>query len=152
MAQRRRATDMAGGASVAPLEPPWGGAWRVRRGGSIFARRTPASCWRATDEASGARFISRWMRDDVLTAVQGLLPLAEEAGLSPSQLALAWVLQNPNVSTAIAGGSRPEQVRDNAEAAGVRLEADLMRQIDDVLAGVVNRDPAETVSPAKRPS
>jgi aryl-alcohol dehydrogenase-like predicted oxidoreductase len=112
----------------------------------------PPAGSRATDEASGARFISRWMRDDVLTAVQGLLPLAEQAGLSPSQLALAWVLQNPNVSTAIAGGSRPEQVRDNAEAAGVRLEADLMRQIDDVLAGVVNRDPAETVSPAKRPS
>ena len=96
----------------------------------------PPAGSRATDEASGARFISRWMRDDVLTAVQGLLPLAEQAGLSPSQLALAWVLQNPNVSTAIAGGSRPEQVRDNAEAAGVRLEADLMRQIDDVLAGV----------------
>jgi aryl-alcohol dehydrogenase-like predicted oxidoreductase len=112
----------------------------------------PPAGSRATDEASGARFISRWMRDDVLTAVQGLLPLAAQAGLSPSQLALAWVLQNPNVSTAIAGGSRPEQVRDNAEAAGVRLEADLMRQIDDVLDGVVNRDPAETVSPAKRPS
>jgi aryl-alcohol dehydrogenase-like predicted oxidoreductase len=112
----------------------------------------PPAGSRATDEASGARFISRWMRDDVLTAVQGLLPLAAQAGLSASQLALAWVLQNPNVSTAIAGGSRPEQVRGNAEAAGVRLEADLMRQIDDVLDGVVNRDPAETVSPAKRPS
>lgn len=112
----------------------------------------PPAGSRATDEASGARFISRWMSDDVLTAVQGLLPLAAQAGLSPSQLALAWVLQNPNVSTAIAGGSRPGQVRDNAEAAGVRLEADLMRQIDDVLDGVVNRDPAETVSPARRPS
>jgi aryl-alcohol dehydrogenase-like predicted oxidoreductase len=112
----------------------------------------PPAGSRATDEASGARFISRWMRDDVLTAVQGLVPLAAQAGLSPSQLALAWVLQNPNVSAAIAGGSRPEQVRDNAQAAGVRLEADLMRRIDDVLDGMVNRDPAETVSPAKRPS
>ncbi len=107
---------------------------------------------RATDEASGARFISRWMRDDVLTAAQGLITLAAQAGLSPSQLALAWVLQNPNVSAAIAGGSRPEQVRDNAEAAGIRLESDLMRQIDDVLEGVINRDPAEAVSPASRPS
>src|SRR3954462_8803537 len=62
----------------------------------------PPAGSRATDEANGARFISRWMRDDVLTAVQGLLPLAAQAGLSASQLALAWVLQNPNVSTAIA--------------------------------------------------
>jgi aryl-alcohol dehydrogenase-like predicted oxidoreductase len=107
---------------------------------------------RATDEASGARFISRWMRDDVLTAVQGLLPLAAQAGLSPSQLALAWVLQMPNVSTAIAGGSSPEQVRENAQAAGVRLDADLLAAIDEALAGVINRDPAETVSPASRPS
>jgi aryl-alcohol dehydrogenase-like predicted oxidoreductase len=112
----------------------------------------PPAGSRATDEASGARFISRWMRDDVLTAVQGLIPLAAQAGLSPSQLALGWVLQNPNVSAAIAGGSRPEQVRDNAQAAGVRLEADLMRQIDYVLDAVINRDPAETVSPARRPS
>jgi aryl-alcohol dehydrogenase-like predicted oxidoreductase len=112
----------------------------------------PPAGSRATDEASGAMFISRWMRDDVLTAVQGLIPLAAEAGLSPGQLALAWVLQNPNVSAAIAGGTRPEQVRENAEAAGARLEADLMRQIDDVLDAVINRDPAETVSPPKRPS
>jgi aryl-alcohol dehydrogenase-like predicted oxidoreductase len=107
---------------------------------------------RATDEASGARFISRWMRDDVLTAVQGMAPLAAEAGLTPGQLAIAWVLQNRCVSSAITGGSRPEQVRENAAASGVRLDADLMRAIDNVLAGVINRDPAETVSPPTRPS
>ena len=112
----------------------------------------PPAGSRATDEASGAGFISRWMRDDVLTAVQGLLPLAAEAGLKPGQLAVAWVLQNPNVSSAITGGSRPEQVRENAAASGVRLDADLMRAIDDVLAGVVSRDPASTVSPNPRPS
>jgi aryl-alcohol dehydrogenase-like predicted oxidoreductase len=112
----------------------------------------PPAGSRATDEASGARFISRWMRDDVLTAVQGLAPLAAAAGLSMSQLALAWVLQNPNVSIAITGGSRPEQVRDNAGASGVRLEADLMHQIDEALADVIIRDPAQTVSPATRPS
>src|SRR5215469_2749289 len=111
----------------------------------------PPAGSRATDEASGARFISRWMRDDVLTAVQGLVPLAAAAGLTPGQLALAWVLQNPNVSAAITGGSRPEQVRENAGASGVRLEADLMRTIDEVLADVINRDPAETTSPPKRP-
>jgi aryl-alcohol dehydrogenase-like predicted oxidoreductase len=107
---------------------------------------------RATDEASGARFISRWMGDDVLTAVQGVVPLAAEAGLTPGQLAIAWVLQNSCVSSAITGGSRPEQVRENAAASGVRLDADLMRAIDNVLAGVINRDPAETVSPPTRPS
>ena len=112
----------------------------------------PPAGSRATDEASGARFISRWMRDDVLTAVQRLAPLAAAAGLSMSQFALAWVLQNPNVSIAITGGSRPEQVRDNAGAAGVRLEADLMRQVDQALAEVIIRDPAQTTSPARRPA
>jgi aryl-alcohol dehydrogenase-like predicted oxidoreductase len=112
----------------------------------------PPAGSRATDEASGAGFISRWMRDDVLSAVQGLPPLAAEAGLKPSQLAIAWVLQNPNVSSAITGGSRPEQVRENAAASGVRLDADLMHAIDDALAGVIRRDPAETVSPPTRPS
>jgi aryl-alcohol dehydrogenase-like predicted oxidoreductase len=92
------------------------------------------------------------MRDDVLSAVQGLPPLAAEAGLKPSQLAIAWVLQNPNVSSAITGGSRPEQVKENAAASGVRLDADLMSAIDDVLAGVINRDAAQTVSPNPRPS
>ncbi|HTU74736.1 MAG TPA: aldo/keto reductase family protein [Trebonia sp.] len=111
----------------------------------------PPTGSRATDEASGAEFISRWMRDDVLNAVQGLVPLAEEAGLKPGQLAIAWVLQNPNVSSAITGGSRPEQVRENAAASGVRLEDSLMPAIDDVLAGVITRDPARTASPSPRP-
>ncbi|HEX4833727.1 MAG TPA: aldo/keto reductase family protein [Trebonia sp.] len=110
----------------------------------------PPAGSRATDEASGARFISRWMRDDVLSAVQALAPLADEAGLTLAQLAVAWVLQNPNVSSAIIGASRPEQVRDNAGAAGVRLAEGLMAKIDEALAGVVNRDPAQTNSPATR--
>jgi len=87
------------------------------------------------------------MKDPVLIAVQGLAPLATEAGLSMAQLALAWVLQNPNVSAAIIGASRPEQVVENTKAAGVRLEAGLMSAIDDVLAPVVERDPALTTSP-----
>jgi aryl-alcohol dehydrogenase-like predicted oxidoreductase len=120
--------------------------------GKYLPGAAPPAGSRATDEASGARFISRWMRDDVLTAVQGLLPIADAAGLTPGQLALAWVLQNPNVSTAITGGSRPEQVRENAGASGIRLEADLMHTIDEVLADVIKRDPAETVSPPTRPS
>ena len=105
---------------------------------------------RATDP-SGSRFIRRLLTDQVLTAVQRLRPLAEEAGLSMAQLAVAWTLQNPNVSAAIVGATRPEQVRDNVKAAGVRLDESLMSRIDAVLGDLVVRDPAETGSPPTRP-
>jgi aryl-alcohol dehydrogenase-like predicted oxidoreductase len=94
--------------------------------------------------------ISRWLNDDVLTKVQRLKPLAAEAGLSMAQLAVAWVLANPNVSSAIVGASRPEQVRDNAAAAGVKLDDDLLKKIDELLADDIERDPAKTSSPARR--
>ena len=113
--------------------------------------KQPPTGSRATDDKSGADFISRWLSDEVLTAVQQLKPLAEQAGLSLAQLAVAWVLQNDNVSAAIIGASRPEQVRDNAKASGVKLESDLMKAIDEVLSPVTERDPAKTVSPANRP-
>ena len=99
---------------------------------------------RATDDKGGANMIKRWMDDDVLSRVQQLMPLAEEAGLSMAQLAVAWVLQNDNVATAIIGASRPEQVHDNVGAAGVKLDGDLLRKIDEVLDPVVERDPAMT--------
>ena len=83
------------------------------------------------------------MRDDVLRRVQQLVPLAEEAGLSTAQLAVAWVLQNDNVASAIIGASRPEQVHDNAAAAGVVLEEDLLAKIDEVLDPVIERDPVQ---------
>jgi aryl-alcohol dehydrogenase-like predicted oxidoreductase len=106
---------------------------------------------RATDATGGADMISSWLRDEVLEKVQQLTPLADQAGLSLAQLAIAWVLSNPNVSSAIIGASRPEQVRDNAAAAGRTLDADLLKAIDDVLGDVVERDPAKTASPATRP-
>ena len=87
----------------------------------------------------------------MLTAVQRLRPVAAEAGLSMAQLAVAWTLQNPNVSAAIVGATRPEQVRENVKAAGVRLDAGLMSRIDEVLGDVVERDPARTASPRARP-
>jgi aryl-alcohol dehydrogenase-like predicted oxidoreductase len=105
---------------------------------------------RATDQNGGANMISRWMDDDVLERVQQLRPIAEEAGLSLAQLAVAWVLQNDNVSAAIIGASRPEQVTENAKASGVTLEAEAMKRIDDILDPIVERDPAKTVSPPKR--
>jgi aryl-alcohol dehydrogenase-like predicted oxidoreductase len=100
---------------------------------------------RATDEKGGADMIKRWMRDGVLERVQRLVPLAEEAGLSMAQLAVAWVLQNDNVASAIIGASRPEQVHDNAAASGVELDADLLTKIDEVLDPIVERDPAKTL-------
>lgn len=108
---------------------------------------------RATDEKGGADMVKRFLTDDVLTRVQELKPIADQVGLSLSQLAIAWVLQNPNVSSAITGASRPEQVTENVKAAGVKLEDSLLKQIDEVLGAIVVRDPAMTVrnSPQTRP-
>jgi aryl-alcohol dehydrogenase-like predicted oxidoreductase len=88
--------------------------------------------------------MQRFLRDDVLTRVQELRPIAADLGLSMAQLAVAWVLQNRNVAAAIIGASRPEQVQDNVQAAGIPLDADVLRRIDDVLGDVVERDPAKT--------
>jgi aryl-alcohol dehydrogenase-like predicted oxidoreductase len=96
---------------------------------------------RATDEKGGADMISRYLNDDTLTRVQELGPIAGDLGLSLSQLAVAWVLQNRNVSAALVGASRPEQVAENAKAAGVSIPADAMKRIDEVLGDVVTRDP-----------
>jgi aryl-alcohol dehydrogenase-like predicted oxidoreductase len=111
----------------------------------------PPAGSRATDEKGGADMIKRWMRDDVLERVQQLVPLADEAGLSMAQLAVAWVLQNDNVASAIIGASRPEQVHDNVAAAAVRLEDDLMDKIDEVLDPVIQRDPGKTLENAPKP-
>ncbi|AYF26203.1 aldo/keto reductase family protein [Micromonospora tulbaghiae] len=119
--------------------------------GKYLPGQPPPAGSRATDEKSGAGFIARFMTDDVLTRVQRLKPLAEQAGLTMAQLAVAWVLQNPNVSSAIVGASRPEQVHDNVKAAGVKLDADLLKAIDEIVEPVTERDPSKTESPAQRP-
>jgi aryl-alcohol dehydrogenase-like predicted oxidoreductase len=111
----------------------------------------PPAGSRATDDKGGADMIRRYLTDDVLTRVQRLQPVADDAGLSMAQLATAWVLQNDNVSAAIIGASRPEQVADNAAAGGKKLDADLLKRIDEILDPVVERDPAKTVSPKRRP-
>jgi len=99
----------------------------------------------------GSSFIAKWLESDVLELVQQLRPLAEEAGLTMAQMAVAWVLGNPNVSAAIVGASRPEQLQDSVRASGVVLDDDLREAIDDVLGDAVMRDPALTTSPAERP-
>ncbi|WP_113703797.1 aldo/keto reductase family protein [Nonomuraea lactucae] len=118
--------------------------------GKYLPGQQPPEGSRATDP-SGSGMISRFMNDDVLTRVQNLKPIAADLGLTMAQLAVAWVLQNPNVSSAIIGASRPDQVRDNVRAAGVSLDQDVLKRIDDVLGPIVERDPAKTVSPSSRP-
>ncbi|MDP9416529.1 MAG: aldo/keto reductase family protein [Actinomycetota bacterium] len=111
--------------------------------------QAPPEGSRATDE-KGAGFIQRLLRDEVLERVQQLRPLADEAGLSMSALALAWVLHEENVASAIIGASRPEQVQDNVTAVGVRLDPEVKRRIDEILAPVTETDPALTQSPNPR--
>jgi aryl-alcohol dehydrogenase-like predicted oxidoreductase len=91
----------------------------------------------ASDEMGG--WMDRLMHPDVLRAVQRLKPIAEEAGLTLPQFALAWVLREPNVASAIIGASRPEQVRENAAASGVIVDTRLFQRaeaiVEEALAG-----------------
>ena len=103
---------------------------------------------RAADEKGGADMIKRFMNDDVLGRVQDLKPVADDAGLTMAQLAVAWVLQNDNVAAALVGASRPEQVAENVEASGVTIPAELLARIDDVLGDAVERDPGKTAENA----
>lgn len=105
---------------------------------------------RALDEHGGANTIKAFLDDEILSNVQKLRPVADELGLTMPQLAIAWVLQNENVATALVGASRPEQVAENVKASGVKIPAELMATIDSALAPSVVNDPAKTQSPATR--
>ena len=107
---------------------------------------------RATDEdGGGAESIrSRYLQDDKLTAIAKLEPIAAELGITMAQLAIAWVLANDNVATALVGASRPEQITSNAEAAGATLDTDVLTRIDDILGDLPETDPNKTQSPARR--
>jgi aryl-alcohol dehydrogenase-like predicted oxidoreductase len=109
--------------------------------GKYLPGQAPPAGSRATDE-HGGKFISRMLDDELLTKVQQLRPIAEEAGLTMAQLAVAWVLQNPNVASAIIGATRPEQVAENVKAAGVKLDAEVLKKIDEALDGVIIDDPS----------
>jgi aryl-alcohol dehydrogenase-like predicted oxidoreductase len=93
---------------------------------------------RAADPESSL-FMRRLMNEEDLSAVDQLRSVASDAGLSLSQLALAWILRHDNVSSAIIGASRPEQVEDNAQAAGVRLSPEAVSEVDGILEGVIQR-------------
>jgi 1-deoxyxylulose-5-phosphate synthase len=104
--------------------------------GKYLPGHPPPEDSRAASESMG-QMMNDFRDDTLLEAVQNLKPIAEQAGLTMAQLALAWVLQNRNVASAIIGASRPSQVDDNAAAAGVTLDDDTMAAIDKALDGVV---------------
>jgi aryl-alcohol dehydrogenase-like predicted oxidoreductase len=106
--------------------------------GKYAPGQAPPPDSRAASEAMGG-FIAGFMEDRTLEAVQRLRPIADELGLTVSQLSLAWVLREPNVASAIIGASRPEQVVENAAASRVELGADTLAAIDEALGDVVVR-------------
>ncbi len=119
--------------------------------GKYLPGQPPPEGSRATDELSGKNFISRWLNDDVLTKVQQLKPIAQQAGITMAQMSIAWALKNKNVASAIVGATRPEQLDDNVKASGVVLDEDTLKAIDKVLAGTIISDPRKTESPTTRP-
>ena len=97
---------------------------------------------RESRAGQGGAISDEYMSDETLEAVQRLVPIAKDQGVSMATLALAWILQNDNVSSAIIGATKPEQVRENVKASGLRLDADVMQRIDEALQGVVfHQDP-----------
>jgi len=100
--------------------------------------RPPPAASRATSERMG-RMMGEWRREEILRAVQRLRPIADGLGIPMARLALAWVLREPNVASAIVGASRPEQVRDNAAATGIEFDEATLRAIEDALGDVIIR-------------
>jgi aryl-alcohol dehydrogenase-like predicted oxidoreductase len=98
--------------------------------------RAPPQGTRAASPGDSG-FMDRFMRDDVLGAVQELRPIADELGITMAQMALAWVLREPGVSSAIVGASRPQQVEENVVASGIELPPEALRRIDEALAPVL---------------
>ena len=103
---------------------------------------------RATGPEGGE--MSWLLRDEVLEPVQSYAALCREAGYTPAAVALAWVLENTNVSSAIVGASRPEQIAENTKALEVELEPDFVEAIEKVLEPTTLFDPGFTFSPANR--
>jgi aryl-alcohol dehydrogenase-like predicted oxidoreductase len=109
--------------------------------GKYDADRPPPRDSRAASEEMGG-FMDRLLQPDVLRAVQRLKPIAQEAGLTLPQFALAWVLREPNVASAIIGASRPEQVRENAGASGAIVDTQLFLRAEAIIDEALSREPA----------
>ena len=106
------------------------------RAGAAAARRQPHGARSRWEPSWGATTTT------LLDRVQELRPVADELGITMAQLALAWVLREPNVASAIVGASRPEQVEDNAAASGVELDEAILRRIDEILGDSVSYEGA----------
>ena len=104
---------------------------------------------RGADERLGG-MMGKYLSDEVLTRVQLLSPLAEQLGLTMAQFALAWVLQNDNVASAIVGATKPEQISSNIAAVGVEIPEEVMNQVSEILSPVAVFDPRETKAPETR--
>jgi 1-deoxyxylulose-5-phosphate synthase len=116
--------------------------WSPLAQGALTGKYQPGQAPPAGTRAASAYMggmMDRWRDDDVLEAVQRLRPIADRLGITMAQLALAWVLREDNVASAIIGASRPEQVEENAAASGVELDAETLGAIDDAVADVVAR-------------
>jgi aryl-alcohol dehydrogenase-like predicted oxidoreductase len=121
----------------------------VLTGKYLPGQPVPADSRAASHE--GGSVTDRFLKDEILAAVQNLKPIAADCGLTMAQLAVAWVLQNENVASAIVGASKPAQITEAAKASGVKLTGDVMKAIDKALGDVVATDPKLTVSPDDRP-
>ena len=117
--------------------------------GKYLPGQAPQEGTRAAHSEVGGS-MGAFMNDRILAAVQELKPIAEDAGLSMPALAIAWVLQNDNVAAALVGASRPEQLKDNVTASGVKLDSSIMVRIEEALSSVAETDPAQTAERAPR--
>jgi aryl-alcohol dehydrogenase-like predicted oxidoreductase len=159
--QIRAALDVPGVAKFASSQPQYNMIWRAPEAevfelcaengisqivwsplaqGVLTGKYTPgetppADSRAASDEMSVS--VGRYLDDEVLAAVQRLRPIAEDAGVTMVELALAWILRRPEVASAIIGASRPDQVHSNAAASGVELSDESLAAIDEVLAGQI---------------
>ncbi|MCY1157821.1 MAG: aldo/keto reductase [Citricoccus sp.] len=129
--------------------------WSPMAGGTLTGKylpgQQPPAGSRATDEKGGGqRTMAAWLTDDVLTAVQKLKPIAEDLDCTMGQLAIAWVLSNPNVAGAIVGASRPEQIVENVQASGITLDESTLAAVDAAIGHVVTDDPAKVSVPEAR--
>jgi aryl-alcohol dehydrogenase-like predicted oxidoreductase len=126
--------------------------WSPLAQGVLTGKYLPGAPPLPDSRATGveAEEMSWLLRDEVLTPVQGYAELCRQAGYTPASVALAWVLQNENVSSAIIGASRPEQIAENIKALDIELEPDFVAAIEEVLAPTTLFDPAFTFSPNPR--
>ncbi|HXY27266.1 MAG TPA: aldo/keto reductase, partial [Acidimicrobiales bacterium] len=127
--------------------------WSPLAQGVLTGKYTPGSAPPAGSRATGpeGEEMSWLLRDEVLEPVAAYAALCHEAGHTPASVALAWVLQNQNVSSAIVGASRPEQIAENVKALDVVLEPDFVEAVEQALAPTTLSDPGFTLSPPSRP-